>query len=254
MIDLTGKVALITGSSRGIGKACALKLAEAGADIVINYVTSRNAALATAREIRSLGRRVWVVKADISCEDDAEEMVAFIDREIGQLDILVSNAATGGFRNLLDSKTNHFEHAMATNVLSLIYLTRASKHLLVNRGSRTKIVTISSHGSEIAIPMYGLIGGSKAALESIARHLTLELGHLGVNINVVKAGLVRTDSTERLPGADQMFDGRVHKSMMGTRTLEANDVADVVLFLASPLSDLIQGQTITVDGGSAIHV
>ena len=102
--------------------------------------------------------------------------------------------------------------------------------------------------------MYGLIGGSKAALESIARHLTLELGGLGVNVNVVKAGLVRTDSTERLPGADQMFDGRVHKSMMGTRTLEAEDVANVVLFLSSPLSDLIQGQTITVDGGSAIHI
>jgi len=254
MINITNRVALVTGGSRGIGRATALKLAQSGADIVLNYVTSRGAALATARAIKAMGRRVWIIKADVSQEDDVDEMVSYIDREIGQLDIIVSNAATGGFRQLLDSKAKHFEHAMATNVMSLIYLARASKHLLTNRPYRGKIVTISSHGADIALPMYGLIGGSKAALESIARHLTLELGGLGVNVNVVKAGLVRTDSTERLPGADQMFDGRVHKSMMGTRTLEAEDVANVVLFLSSPLSDLIQGQTITVDGGSAIHI
>jgi enoyl-[acyl-carrier protein] reductase III len=102
--------------------------------------------------------------------------------------------------------------------------------------------------------MYGLIGGSKAALESIARHLTLELGHLGVNVNVVKAGLVRTDSTARLPGAEEMFAGRVHKSMMGSRVLEAEDVANAVLFLCSNLSDMVQGETLTIDGGAAIHV
>ena len=106
----------------------------------------------------------------------------------------------------------------------------------------------------MALPMYGLIGGSKAALESIARHLTLELGHRGININVVKAGLVETDSTKKIPFSDRMFAERESKSMMGTRELLPEDVANVVLFLASPLSDLIQGETITVDGGSAIHV
>ena len=100
----------------------------------------------------------------------------------------------------------------------------------------------------------GLIGGSKAALESIARHLTLEVGDRGVNVNVVKAGLVETDSTRKAAGFGNMFADRSAKSMMGTRVLNADDVANVVLFLASPLSDVIQGETITVDGGSAIHV
>jgi enoyl-[acyl-carrier protein] reductase III len=88
----------------------------------------------------------------------------------------------------------------------------------------------------------------------LARHWALELGDRGVNVNIVEAGLVETDSTRRLPGAEQMFAGREQKTMTGSRMLEATDVADAVLFLASPLSDLIQGQTLVVDGGAAIHV
>jgi enoyl-[acyl-carrier protein] reductase III len=254
MINLGSRVALVTGSSRGIGRATALKLAQAGSDVIVNYVSSKSAALETAQEIRKLGRKVWVVKADVSEEQDAATLMSFVSQEIGKLDIIVCNAATGGFRNLMNSERKHFEHAMATNVLSMVFLARAGLHLMTNRPYRTKIVGISSHGADIALPMYGLIGGSKAALESVARHLTLEVGHLGVNVNIVKAGLVRTDSTERLPNADAMFAGREHKAMMGARGLEAEDVANVVLFLASPLSDLVQGETVTVDGGSAIHV
>ena len=106
----------------------------------------------------------------------------------------------------------------------------------------------------MALPMYGLIGGSKAALESIVRNLTLEVGDRGVNVNVVKAGLVDTDSTRRIPNAEAVFAGRAEKTMVGSRMLTAEDVADAVLFLCSPMSDLIQGETITVDGGAAIHV
>jgi enoyl-[acyl-carrier protein] reductase III len=254
MIDLKNKVALVTGSSRGIGRASALALAAAGADVVVNYITSRSAALETAQEICKLGRQAWVVRADVSEEEDVEQMIGFIESEIGRLDIIVSNAATGGFRHLLESRAKHFEHAMSINVMATIYLARRAQSLLTAGPGRGKIIAITSHGSEIALPMYGLIGGSKAALESICRHLTLELGPKGVNINLVKAGLVETDSTRRLPGADLMFAGRTQKSMMGQRVLEDTDVANAVLFLASPLSDLIQGQIITVDGGSAIHV
>jgi enoyl-[acyl-carrier protein] reductase III len=106
----------------------------------------------------------------------------------------------------------------------------------------------------MALPMYGLIGGSKAALTALARHWALELGDRGVNVNVVEAGLVDTDSTRRLPGSDMMFAGRTSKTMVGERQLEASDVADAVLFLSSTLSDLVQGQTLVVDGGAAIHV
>jgi enoyl-[acyl-carrier protein] reductase III len=254
MIDLTGRVALVTGSSRGIGRACALRLAEAGADIVINYVTSRAAASEVAEQIDALGRRVYVVKADVGEEDDVESMIDFVREQVGRLDIVVSNAATGGFRPLLSANARHFQTTMSTNVLSLVYLVRAAIPLLEQSPGRGKVVAISSHGSHMALPMYGLIGGSKAALESIARHLTLEVGDRGVNVNVVKAGLVETDSTRRIPFADRMFAGRVEKSMMGDRVLSVDDVANAVLFLASPLSDLVQGETITVDGGAAIHV
>ncbi|MBW3543068.1 MAG: SDR family oxidoreductase [Planctomycetes bacterium] len=254
MINLTGKTALVTGSSRGIGRACALKLAEAGADVIVNYVTSRAAAMDIAAEIDRLGRRVVVVKADVGEQDDVESMLDFVKQHVGRLDIVVSNAATGGFRPLLAASERHFHTTMNTNVLSLVYLVRAALPLLEQGPDRGKVVAISSHGSHMALPMYGLIGGSKAALESIARHLTLEVGERGVNVNVVKAGLVETDSTRRIPFADRMFAGRVEKSMMGERVLTADDVANCVLFLASPLSDLVQGETITVDGGSAIHV
>ena len=255
MIDLTGKVALVTGSSRGIGRACALKLAEAGPDMIVNYVTSKSAAMEVAGQIERMGRKVYIVKADVSEEDDVECMLDFVKEQIGQLDIVVSNAATGGFRPLLAANARHFQTTMSTNVLSLVFIVRAALPLLEKAGNgRGKVIAISSHGSHMALPMYGLIGGSKAALESIARHLTLEVGDRGVNVNVVKAGLVETDSTRKIPFADRMFAGRTEKSMMGDRMLEAEDVANTVLFLSSPLSDLIQGETITVDGGSAIHI
>ena len=133
MIDLTGKVALVTGSSRGMGRACAVRLAEAGADVVINYVTSRTAAMETAKEILNLGRRVYVIKADVSEEDDVRSMFEYITREIGQLDIVVSNAATGGFRPLLVANARHFQNTFQTNVLALLYLVQSALPLLEPR-------------------------------------------------------------------------------------------------------------------------
>lgn len=254
MIDLTGKVALVTGGSRGIGRACAIRLAQAGADVIVNYVTNKSAAMEVAQEIVRAGRKAYVVKADMGEEQDIESMMEFVSRHVGRLDILVSNAATGGFRPLLASNPRHFLATMNINVLSLVLLVRHAMPLLERNGDRGKVITLSSHGSHMALPMYGLIGGSKAALESIARHLTLEVGHRNVNVNVVKAGLVETDSTKKIPFSDRMFAERDEKSMMGGRELLPDDVANVVVFLASPLSDLVQGETITVDGGSAIHV
>jgi len=253
MIDLYGRTALVTGSSRGIGRACAMRLAEAGADIVINYVISQEAADTLAEEIRAMGRNVAVVKADISERDDIDAMMEFIDERFGKLDILVSNAATGGFRSMLSVTQKNFEAAMKTNVLALINLVQASVRLLERAEGRAKVIALSSHGSDQAIPMYGVIGGSKAALESFVRHLALELGGREINFNIVKAGLVDTDSTRRIPYADQLFAARKMRSMTGDRFLTADDVANAVLFLASPLSDMVQGETMVVDGGAAVH-
>jgi enoyl-[acyl-carrier protein] reductase III len=256
MIDLTGKTALVTGASRGIGRAIALRLAEAGADVVINYLSARTAAMEVAEKAAALGRRAWVVKADVSEEDDVRSMIEFVGREAGRLDILVSNAASGGFRPLLQASARQFQATMGINVLALIYLVQAALPLLElsAKGGRAKVIAISSHGSHLALPMYGLIGASKAALESLVRHLTLEIGHRGINVNVVKAGLVATDSTRLLPEAEQRFASSKDKMMTGDRVLQAEDMADAVLFLASPLSDMVQGAILTVDGGAANHV
>lgn len=253
-IDLTNRVALVTGGTRGIGRQCAIRLAKSGADVIVNYVTSKTAAMEVADEITKMGRRCYLVKGDVSQQDDVESMMEFVQAEIGRLDVLVSNAATGGFRPLLSAGANNFNAAFHTNVLALVYLVQAAMPMLEAGPHRGKVITISSHGSILAMPMYGLVGSSKAALESIVRHLTLEIGDRGVNINVVRAGLVETDSTRRLPNSDKMFAGQINHTQVGNRILQADDVANVVLFLASPMSDLIQGETITVDGGSGIRV
>lgn len=254
MISLHDKIALVTGGSRGIGRATALRLAEAGADIVLNYVSSRDEADRTAEWIAEMGRRVAVVRADVSEQPDVQSMLEFVGETFGRLDILVSNAASGGFRPLLSATPRNFEATMNTNVRALLFLVQAAHPLLERARDRAKVVAISSHGSHMALPMYGLIGSSKAALESLVRHMALEFGDQGMNFNVVQAGLVPTDSTRLLPGAQQMFDARSYKTMTGERQLEATDVADAVLFLCSPLSDLVQGQTLIVDGGAAVHV
>lgn len=254
MIDLTGKIALVTGGSRGMGRACALRLAEANADVIVNYVTSRTAAMETAQAVLDLGRQAWVVKADVSQEDDVRSMLEYIERVVGRLDILVSNAATGGFRPLLAANRRHFENTFHTNVLATLYLVQAALPLLEKSEGRGKVIALSSHGSDMALPWYGLIGSSKAALESLVRNLTLEVGDRGVNVNVVKSGLVETDSTRRIPNAGEMFSRLGDKTMTGERMLTIDDVANAVLFLASPLADMVQGETLTIDGGAAIHV
>lgn len=252
MISLKERTALVTGASRGIGRACALRLAEAGADVIINYVSSQAAAKEIAEQIQSLGRRAAIVKADVSEPEDVKAMLEFIQDRFGRLNIVVSNAATGGFRPLLESTPAHFEATMNVNVRATLAVAQAALPLLKQSEGRAKLIALSSHGSHLALPHYGLIGASKAALESLVRHLALEMGPSGVNCNVLLAGLVETDSTRRIPNSEAIFSGVQAKRMTGSRTLTATDVADVALFLASHLSDLVQGQTIVVDGGETL--
>lgn len=252
MIDLTGKVALVTGASRGIGKAIALRLSDAGADIILNFVSSRNDADRTAEAVAARGRRVAVVQADVSEPEDVASMIEFIDETFGRLDILVNNASSGDYRPLLETTPEQFTLAMNTNVRALITLVQSAQSLLLKSPGPAKVIGLSNHGVEFALPNYGLIGASKAALESTIRHLARELGPKGINFNIVQAGLIETDATRQAPGFDRLFARRVEDVLLGGRMLEAADVANAVLFLASPLSDLIQGQTLVVDAGAAV--
>lgn len=254
MIDLTGKVALVTGGSRGIGRACALRLAQAGADVAVNYLTSRNAAEEVAAIVAALGRRTLVVKADVSEAEDVACMAEEVQAHLGGLDILVSNAATGGFRPLLDTSTAQFRLAVATNIEALLHLLRAFAPMLADRPERTKVIAISSHGARFALPQYGLVGLTKAALESVVRQAASELGARGVSVNAVVAGGVDTDSLRMLPGHEELLAAAASRMHVGDRRLTADDVADVVAFLSSPLADMIQGQCLVVDGGLSISL
>jgi enoyl-[acyl-carrier protein] reductase III len=253
MIDLTGRIALVTGGARGIGRATAIRLAEAGADVAINFVTSQSAANEVATLISQLGRRAITIKADVSEPEDIASLLEIVGSEFGRLDILVSNAASGGFRQLMDASPTNFEAAMNTNVRALLLLSQAALPLMKHDGPRRKIIALSSHGSHRALPAYGLIGASKAALESLVRHLALELGNQGINVNTLLAGLVETDSTRNFPGAQQAFDQVAGRRLVSGLPLTAQAVSDAILFLASPLADLIQGQTLIVDGGESLH-
>ncbi|HEY4359800.1 MAG TPA: SDR family oxidoreductase [Bryobacteraceae bacterium] len=243
VIELTGKVALVTGGSRGIGRACALRLAEAGADVAVNYVGNEAAARETAERIRSLGRRAATVKADVSEPADVAELMEFVTSTFGRLDVLVSNAATGGFRPLLSTTELQFESAMNTNVRALLVLVQAALPLLRATGGDARVIALSSEGAVRALPSYGLIGASKAALESLIRSLALEAGPLGITFNTVRAGLVETDSTRALVEAWKLSSSGGEAPTTG---IPPDDVADAVLFLASDLSKSIQGQTLVV--------
>ena len=249
MFDLQGKTALITGGSRGIGRAIAIRLAEYGTDVVVNYVRHKKDAMDTADEVEKLGRKCLLVKANVANGDDVKEMFAEITREFGRLDILVSNAASGVLKPALELTERHWNWAMDINARALLTLVQQGLPLMA-RGSR--IMAVSSLGSVRAIENYTTVGASKAALESLVRHLAVELGSRGINVNTISAGAVDTDALKHFPNRDQILQAASERTPLG-RLTTPQDVADIALFLCSGLSTMIQGQVITVDGGYAIR-
>jgi enoyl-[acyl-carrier protein] reductase III len=255
MIQLPNAISLVTGSSRGIGRAAARRLAEAGSDVCITYLNSPRDARELAEELGAMGRRTLVVKADMSEAEDVAALCEIVGREFGRLDVLVSNAAGGGFRSLLEASVQQFDYAMRINVQALMLLAQHATPLLEKSTmERAKIITMSSLGGTRAMPMYGLIGAAKGALESMTRHLALELGPRGVNVNCLCAGLIDTGALSYLPNKEALFEARRSRSLVGPSDLTPEDVAGVLLFLASPLADKIQGQTLVMDGGTSIQV
>lgn len=256
MIDLTGKKALVTGGSRGIGHQVALALARAGADVALTYLNSRRNAEEVGEQIIGLGRKTLAIRADLSEAEDVENLTAAIAEHFGGLDILVSNAAGGGFRPLMEVSDDNFDYALHLNVRAFMQLLQKAAPLLERKSgdpSRAKVITISSWGAERALPMYGVIGACKAALESMTRHAALELGPRGVNVNCVRAGVVDTGALRSLPGVEVVLEERAKRSLAGGKNVMPEDVANAVLLLASDLADMIQGHTLIVDGGTSLH-
>ncbi|PHR30263.1 MAG: enoyl-[acyl-carrier-protein] reductase FabL [Desulfotalea sp.] len=243
------KVALITGGSRGIGRAIAIRLAKQGADVVVNYVRHKKDARDTADAVEKYGRKCLLVKANVANSDDVQRMFAVIEEEYGHLDILVSNAASGVLKPALELTERHWDWAMDINARALLTLVQ-SAFPLMKSGSR--VIAVSSLGSVRAIENYTTVGASKAALESLVRHLAVELGPKHINVNTISAGAVDTDALKHFPNRDEILSTALARTPLG-RLTTPEDVADIALFLCSELSAMIQGQVITVDGGYAIR-
>jgi enoyl-[acyl-carrier protein] reductase III len=249
LIDLTGRRALVTGGSRGIGRAIAVRLAEAGADVAINYLRNKKPAEETAAAVRKTGRKALLVKANVADPDVHERMFEAIAEGFGGLDILVSNAASGVIKPAMELTPRHWHWTMDINAAALLPLVQRSVPLMTKGGGH--VVAVSSLGAVRAIPQYAAVGASKAALESLVRHLAVELAPSGIRVNAVSAGVVDTDALKHFPNREQILGESARRTPAG-RLVEPDDVADVVLWLASPLSNMVVGQTIVVDGGYSV--
>ncbi|HKX60648.1 MAG TPA: SDR family oxidoreductase [Verrucomicrobiae bacterium] len=245
---LAGRVAFVTGATRGIGRAIALKLAAAGCDVALIYHNSHEEAEAVCSAIRALGRRALAMQADVSDPGSVAEAFTTFRQQFDQVDIVVSNAAIGVLRPALELTLKHWRRCLETNALALALLAQQAVPLM---GEGGRIIGISSLGATRAIPQYAFIGASKAALESLARGLAQELGPRGIRVNTVSAGVVDTDALKYFPNRQQLLDEYARRAPAGP-TLTPEDVADAVYLLCLPEAGRITGHTLVVDGGYCI--
>jgi enoyl-[acyl-carrier protein] reductase III len=245
---LAGKVALVTGGSRGIGRAIVRKLASAGCDVGINYYNSHDEAEELAREVSSLGRRAALVPGNVGDPSSVEEIFAGFWREFDRLDFLISNAASGVLRPFQDLTLKHWRWCMETNALALHLLTLKAVQRMQKGG---RIIALSSLGSERALPDYAFIGASKAALEALVRSLSMELAPRGIRVNAVSAGVVDTDALKAFPERERIAEEFRRRSAAG-RLLTPEDVAAAVYLLCLPEAEMVCGQTLRVDAGYSI--
>ncbi len=245
---LLNKVALITGGARGIGRATALKLARAGCDVAIVYYNSSDEAASLLQDIHQLGRTAVALQANVADQDSVKELLAKFRQQFTQLDILISNAASGVLKPALQMSTKHWRWCLETNALALNHLVTAAKPSMP-QGAR--VIALSSLGASRAIPNYAFIGASKAALEALVRSLSIELAADGINVNTISAGVVDTDALKHFPNRQQLLD-EYQAHALSARPLSADDVADAIYLLCLPEAAMIKGQTIYVDAGYSI--
>jgi enoyl-[acyl-carrier protein] reductase III len=246
---LKGKLALVTGSSRGIGRAIALKLAQEGADIIVNFLRHRQGAEETARDIEKLGVKAQIIKANLVEPEKIEAMFETIASKHGRLDILVNNAASGVARPVLDLDTRGWEWTMDINARAFLLCAQQAVKLMGEGGG--KIVSVSSLGSFFVLPDYAAVGVSKAALEALTRYLAIELAPKGICVNAVAASAVQTEAIKFFTKEQQGQTPSWQMTPAG-RMVTPEDVANVVAFLCSDEAFMIRGRTIIIDGGTSL--
>jgi NAD(P)-dependent dehydrogenase (short-subunit alcohol dehydrogenase family) len=246
-----GRVALITGSSRGIGRTLALALAAQGGSIVVNYKQNAELAAEVVGRVEEAGGKALAVQADM---EDPEQIHSLFDaarEEFGRLDYFVANAAASSFKSIRDLGVHNLDRSYAMNVRAFVLGAQQAVELM-NEGGR--IVALSSYGSIRAYPTYANLGAAKAAVEAWVRYMAVEWAPLGINVNAVNGGIIESDSSayfydvEGMPSLEADVLPKIPKARQGS----VKEVADCVEFLLEPRSEYITGQSLVVDGGLSI--
>jgi len=247
-VSLEGRLALVTGGGRGIGRAIALKLASQGSDIIVNFFRHRESAEQTAKDIQALGVKAEAIRSNVGEPAKIDEMFDMIGNKFGRLDILINNAASGVGRPAMDVDVKAWEWTMNINARACLLCAQRAAKLMEGRGG--KIVSISSLGSPFVLPNYSIVGVSKAAVEALTRYLAIELAPQDICVNAVAASAVETEALKFYFKEGLVKDNR--QVTPAGRMVIPEDVANVVAFLCSEEAFMIRGQTVVVDGGTSV--
>ena len=242
------KIALVTGASRGIGRAIALKLAAEGAEVILNYRRSKTECESVLQEIADLGGSGIAIRADVGNEDKTEALFHVIREEYGKLDILIANASFGIPGNILDATNKYWDVTFNATSRSILQCAINASELMPNGGN---IVTVTSYGGQRVLPGYGVVGPAKAAVEGLTRSLAVELAPKNIIVNGVMPGITDTKSLRAIENVDSIIE-RVTNDTPSGRLVTPDDVANVVDFLCTPSASMIIGQFIIIDGGAFI--
>lgn len=249
-MPLAGKIALITGSSQGIGRATAQRLAQLGADIVINYRSNANAADEAKASIESLKRRCIAIQADVSQEEDVTRLFTEANQALGPIAILVNNVGTTRDKLILQMSLADFEHVLDTNLRSAFLCTRAALRSMM-KARWGRIVNISSVAGLLGSAGQANYGASKAAIVALTISTAREMASRNITANAIAPGYIPTELTSIL--TQQQRDYILNSTPLG-RFGNAEEVAAAVGFLCSPEAGYITGQILCVDGGMAMHI
>ncbi|MFC4619452.1 enoyl-[acyl-carrier-protein] reductase FabL [Camelliibacillus cellulosilyticus] len=246
-----GKVVCVTGSSRGIGRTLALRFAQEGADVVINYFRNGDAAREVVKDIEAMGRKALLVRANMAQEEKILHLFNEIRREFGRLDVFVHNAASGRNRTAMEVDTKGWDWTLNINTRAFLIGAQQAAGLMPEEGGA--MLALSSFGSDHVFPYYTSVGSSKAALESLVRYFAIELAPRKINVNAISAGAVMTDALSHFPEMDKTL-AHLKKKMPYHRLVAPDDIANATLFLCSKDAEMIRGQTIRLDGGITLLI